>query len=122
MRNLIISSAILLFSLAGCKKEDLNSNRLKVEVYNNDSFEFRNPYVIDVFNLRTGKNILSIRDKSTEDYQTSEDVLPGDNIEIAYTMFCDCEITVKYKGQKLDKRSNSFFNKKEGKINVTVPR
>jgi len=121
MKNPIIISAILLLSLTGCKKEDLNSNRLKVEISNNDPYQFRNPYVVDVFNLRTGRNILSIRDKRTEDYQT-EDVLPGDKIDIAYTMFCNCEITIKYKGQKLDKRTNYFLDSKEGKMTVTIPR
>jgi hypothetical protein len=121
MRNLITISVILLFCFTSCKKEDLNSNRLKVEISNNDPWDFRNPYVVDVFNLRTGRNILSIRDKRTEDYQT-EDVLPGDNIDIAYTMFCDCEITIKYKGQKLDKRTNLFLGTKEGKMTVTIPR
>jgi len=121
MRNLIIVLAILLFSFASCKKDDLNSNRLKVEITNNDSYDFRNPYVVDVFNLRSKRNILSIRDKRTEDYQT-EDVLPGDNIEISYTMFCSCEIVIKYKGQKLDKRTNYFLDTKEGKMTVTIPR
>jgi len=122
MRNLIPISVILLFCFTSCKKEDLNSNRLKVEINNNDSFDFRNPYVVDVVNLRTRKNILSVRDKRSEDYQTQEDVLPGDNIEIAYTMFCDCQITIKYKGQKLDKRTNLFLGTKEGKMTVTIPR
>lgn len=122
MKYLITISAILLFFLAGCKKEDLNSNRLKVEVSNNDPYNSRDPYVIDVFNNRTARNILSVRERRTGDYET-EDVLPGDKIDIVYTMFCDCEITVKFKGQKLDRRSNSFFGgTKDGKMSVTIPR
>lgn len=122
MKHLITISAILLLFLAGCKKEDLNSNKLKVEINNNDPYNSRDPYVIDVFNNRTGRNILSVRERRTGDYET-QDVLPGDIIDITYTMFCDCDITIKFKGQKLDRRSSNFFGGvKDGRITVTIPR
>ncbi|QNK61273.1 hypothetical protein H7F33_11910 [Pedobacter sp. PAMC26386] len=127
MKSLIIISISLLFILSSCKKDDLNSDKLKVEINtfqteNLNTSSFRTgENTVDIVNLNTKKSILSSKTSYKTIFET-ESVLPGDNIDITYILNCNCDITIKYKGKLLARGLRNFLGGKEAKISVAIPR
>lgn len=126
MKNLILIAIALLFIISSCKKDDLNSDKLKIDInwLGSDKPGNAGQNTVNAMNITTTKSILSSSNSQKYTYETKK-VLPGDKIDITYLLNCNCDITIKYKGKLLGRGLRGFIgvrDGKEGKLSITIPK